>query len=222
MTNTNTNYEDAFNEDVKESLKGVHKMTEMNEDITTEENEMKTSQYTISQPQPQYAVKVKKATEYLDKQKTVYFGAGWFNDGQLKAYNEAQQALKDNPSIDFYNSYVPLDNQYKGINVLEHPEYLHDKEWATATGRGDLMGINTSDIMLGVYLPSQPDEGLGVELGYAYALHKYILIVIPDEEYGNSINLMPWVVADNVIKMSELADYNFNKPKFDFYDGAVF
>ena len=33
---------------------------------------------------------------------------------------------------------------------------------------------------------------------------------------------MSWGVADNVIKMSELADFDFNKPRFNFYDGAVY
>ena len=65
--------------------------------------------------------------------KTIYFGAGWFTDRQNKAYKEAMEALKENPTIDLENSYVPLENQYKGIRVDEHPEYLHDKVWATAT-----------------------------------------------------------------------------------------
>lgn len=158
----------------------------------------------------------------MTKTKTLYFGAGWFNDEQNKAYNEAMNALKLNPTIDLENSYVPLQNQYKGIRVDEHPEYLHDKEWSQATYNNDLTGIKTSDIMLGVYLPKQEDVGLGMELGYAQGQGKYILLVIPDEHYGEPINLMSWGVADSVIKMSELQDFDFNKPRFTFYDGAVY
>ncbi|BDR61125.1 nucleoside 2-deoxyribosyltransferase [Lactobacillus xylocopicola] len=158
----------------------------------------------------------------MSKTKTVYFGAGWFNDKQNRAYKAAMKALEENPTIDLENSYVPLDNQYKDIKVDEHPEYLHDREWATATYRGDLTGIKSSDIMIGVYLPEEEDVGLGMELGYAMAQGKYILLVVPDEDYGKPINLMSWGVCDNAIKISELQGFDFNKPKFNFYDGAVY
>lgn len=76
--------------------------------------------------------------------------------------------------------------------------------------------------MLGVYLPKEEDVGLGMELGYAKSCSKYILLVIPDEYYGKPINLMSWGVCDNVIKMSALKDFDFNNPRFGFYDGAVY
>ena len=76
--------------------------------------------------------------------------------------------------------------------------------------------------MLGVYLPDEEDVGLGMELGYALSRGKFILLVSPDEYYGKTINLMSWGVADNVIKISELKDYDFNNPRFGFYDGAVY
>lgn len=158
----------------------------------------------------------------MAEQKTVYFGAGWFSDVQNRAYKDAMDALAANPTINLKDSYIPLNNQYKGIRVDEHPEYLHDKEWAQATYNGDLIGIRSSDIMLGVYVPDEEDVGLGMELGYAQGQGKYILLVIPDEFYGNPINLMSWGVADNIIPMSKLKDFNFNQPRFSFYDGAVY
>ena len=42
----------------------------------------------------------------------IFFGAGWFNEKQNKAYKEAMEALKKNPTVDLENSYVPLDNPY--------------------------------------------------------------------------------------------------------------
>lgn len=57
----------------------------------------------------------------MAKTKTLYFGAGWFNEKQNKAYQEAMAALKQNPTVDLENSYVPLDNQYKGIRVMNIP-----------------------------------------------------------------------------------------------------
>ena len=128
--------------------------------------------------------------------KTIYFCAGWFTDKQNQAYQAAMTAIKQNPTIDVENSYVPLQHQYKNIRVDEHPEYLHDKEWATATFKGDCLGVTTTDVTLAVY--------------------------IPDEEWGKPINLMSWGFADNAIKMSELASFNFNQPSFNFYEGAVY
>lgn len=156
------------------------------------------------------------------KSKTVYFCAGWFTDKQNKAYKEAMKAIEDNPTIDVENSYIPLQHQYKGLRVDEHPELLKNREWATATYNGDRVGIASSDILLAVYVPEEEDVGMGVELGMAHALGKYIMVVVPDEDYGKSINLMSWGIGDNFIKMSALASYDFNKPGFNFYDGAVY
>lgn len=154
--------------------------------------------------------------------KTLYFGSGWFSKKQNKAYNDAMYAIEVNPSVDRFHSYVPLEHQYKNIRVDEHPEYLEDKEWSSATFNGDLVGIKTSDITLGVYIPGEEDVGLGAEIGYAHNLGKYVLLVIPDEDYGKPINLMSWGFADNVIKMSELKEFDFDKPSYSYYDGSVY
>ena len=34
------------------------------------------------------------------KTKTVYFCAGWFTDNQNKAYKDAMEAIKENPTVD--------------------------------------------------------------------------------------------------------------------------
>ena len=73
-----------------------------------------------------------------------------------------------------------------------------------------------------VYIPEEEDVGMGVELGMARALGKYICVVIPDEDFGKPINLMSWGIADNFIKMSELATTDFNKPSYNFYAGSVY
>lgn len=158
----------------------------------------------------------------VQKTKTVYFCAGWFTDKQNQAYQEAMKAIDANPTIDLDNSYIPLEHQYKGLRVDEHPELLEDREWATATYNGDRVGVSTSDLLLAVYIPNEEDVGMGVELGMASALGKHILVVIPDEEWGKPINLMSWGIGDQFIKMSELASFDFNKPAFNFYEGAVY
>ena len=158
----------------------------------------------------------------MNKSKTVYFCAGWFTDKQNRADQEAMKAIEANPTVDVENSYVPLQHQYKGLRVDEHPELLEDREWATATYNGDRVGVSTSDMVLAVYIPEEEDVGMGIELGMANALGKYITVVIPDEDFGKPINLMTWGIADNFIKMSDLAKFNFNQPSYNFYEGSVY
>ena len=158
----------------------------------------------------------------MNKSKTVYFCAGWFTDKQNRAYQEAMKAIEANPTVDVENSYVPLQHQYTGLRVDEHPELLEDREWATATYNGDRVGVSTSDMVLAVYITEEEDVGMGIELGMANALGKYIMVVIPDEDFGKPINLMTWGIADNFIKMSDLAKFNFNQPSYNFYEGSVY
>ena len=47
-------------------------------------------------------------------------------------------------------------------------------------------------------------------------------VIVPDENWGKPINLMTFGAGDNFIKLSELKDYDFNKPSFNFYGGAVY
>ena len=158
----------------------------------------------------------------MNKSKTVYFCAGWLTDKQNRASQEAMKAIEANPTVDVENSYVPLQHQYKGLRVDEHPELLEDREWATATYNGDRVGVSTSDMVLAVYIPEEEDVGMGIELGMANALGKYIMVVIPDEDFGKPINLMTWGIADNFIKISDLAKFNFNQPSYNFYEGSVY
>lgn len=156
------------------------------------------------------------------KQKSVYFAAGWFSEEQNQAYNDAMKAVEANPTLDRKSTYVPLEHQYGGLRVDEHPELLHDKEWAIATYNGDIVGINQTDLTLVTYLPGEEDVGVGVEMGWAKAHGKPVVVVIPDKFFGNDINLMTFGIADNIIKMSELATFDFNNISFNYYDGAVY
>ena len=156
------------------------------------------------------------------KSKTVYFCAGWFTDKQNKAYEKAMKAIEKNPTVDVENSYVPLQHQYKGLRVDEHPELLEDREWSVATFNGDRVGVQTSDVIMAVYIPEEEDCGVTLEIGMADMLGKYIIAVIPDEDWGKPINLMTFGAVKKFIKLSELKDFDFNKPIFDFYDGAVY
>ncbi|MCH3904466.1 MAG: nucleoside 2-deoxyribosyltransferase [Lactobacillus sp.] len=154
------------------------------------------------------------------RNQTLYFGAGWFSNKQIKAYNDAMKALAANTTVDFANSFVPVENQFGG--EIHSDNATDDIEWAQGTYDDDLLGVKISTVMFGVYLPSEEDVGLGMELGYARQLGKPIVLAMPDDEFGDAINLMAWGVADDFIKMSELADYDFNQVRKRFYRGSVY
>lgn len=91
----------------------------------------------------------------MTKQKTVYFGAGWFTETQNKAYKDAMSALNANPTIDLENSYVPLQNQYKDIRWWTPWIFTRQRMGSQATyNGGDLVELKLV-IMLGVYVPKE-------------------------------------------------------------------
>lgn len=154
--------------------------------------------------------------------KSIYFAAGWFTPAQTQAYDVALAAVKQNPTLNAEQSYVPLAHPYNDLDVGAHPELLKDPAWATATYRGDLLGIKQTDLVAAVYLPQEEDVGCGVEIGYAHALGKPVMLIIPDDQYGEPINLMAWGAADLVIRLSELAGYDFTTLSANLYPGAVY
>ncbi len=156
----------------------------------------------------------------VDKAKTIYFGAAWFDDKQVKAYNDALAALNKNKTIDLAHSYIPVENQYG--NEIHSDAATTSLDWEQGTFGDDMLGVRQTDICLGVYLPSEEDVGLGIELGYAYQLGKPIVYVIPDDEFGDQINVMSWGVADDIIKTSEVENYDFNNIRKRFYRGKVY
>lgn len=159
----------------------------------------------------------------MSKQKSIYMACAWFNDEQTKMMNDGYKALKKNPTVDWENSYRPLEHQYEGINVEEHPEWMRRVDWQAITFKTDISGMAGTD--LGVFLsnPKSPDIGMGFEQGWLFAVNKPIVIVVPDEDYNKvAINLMPAIGATDIIKLSDLATYDFNKVFQKTYHGDVY
>ena len=164
-----------------------------------------------------------KQSKTVKPSKSLYMACAWFNDEQIAFMKAGYDKLKQNATVAWDSSYRPLDHQYKGINVEEHPEYLHDVEWSSRTFLSDVGGMNMADVGVFLFNPKSPDIGMGFEIGYFYAIHKPLIIVVPDEEYDKEpINLMPALGATAVIKLSDLSNYDFNAPFQDTYTDAVY
>ncbi|MDN6899617.1 nucleoside 2-deoxyribosyltransferase [Oenococcus sicerae] len=151
----------------------------------------------------------------------VYFACSWFSDSQTAYMKQGISLIEQNKTVDWQHSFYPLDHQYKGLAIPDHPELLEDTEWQLATFNGDVNGINTSDLIAAMYLPDQPDEGIAWELGYAYAIHKPTLLIVPSG-VKQAVNLMPAMGATKVITIDDLKNFDFDQIVYAPYKGQVY
>lgn len=151
--------------------------------------------------------------------KRFYLASGWFSESQKSMLEKAKKALTNNNTVDVENSYIPLDNQYKGLLVENDESLLHDVEWQTGTFFGDCGGVDYSDFVLALIDSKNVDEGTAWEMGYAFAQHKPVVVVINSDE---PLNLMIAKGCAQVINIDELADFNFKSIKNKPFEGAVF
>ncbi len=152
----------------------------------------------------------------------LYLACSWFTAKQKELMDKGYALLKENPTVDWENSYRPLDHQYQGINIDDHPEMLASKEWEIATYNNDLLGLRRADVCIFLYSDDVEDPGQGFELGYAKALGKQCVFILRDKKPTKPINLMLAVSPDRIITVDELKDFDFNNIEFDYYEGKVY
>lgn len=163
-----------------------------------------------------------------NKKVKVYCACSWFTDSQKIHMDKVYEDLMVNPTVDWENSYRPLDHQYKGMDISSNPEFLNDEyqrtSWICTTYNNDISGIKNSDIGVFAYVPGQNtiDDGMAFELGYMTAIGKPCVVVIPDNKEHEPMNLMIAEGATQVVTLSEFRNMNltkvFNKP----FDKTVF
>ena len=151
-----------------------------------------------------------------------YIGCSWFSDKQTKHMKEGIKAIKSNPSVSWEYSHYPLAHQYKGMDVNNNPEIMLNKEWQMGTFKTDVNGIKTSELGIMLYVPSEPDDGQAWEMGNLYTSGKACVVVIPDDEIHEPLNLMVACGVTRIIKLSELATFDFRHVVADVYDGEVY
>lgn len=162
----------------------------------------------------------------MDKVK-VYQACSWFNPEQAKHMKDVYKTLKENKTVDWDNSYRPLDHQYKGMDISHNPEFLDDEyqrtSWICATYNNDISGIENSDIGVFAYcLGNSEDSGQAYELGYMRSLGKPTIVVIPDDKAQEPMNLMIAEGATQVVTLSEFKGMDLNKVFKKPFDKTVF
>lgn len=139
--------------------------------------------------------------------KRVYLASPFFDETEIEIMENVLRILRDKG----LEVFAPYENQNK------HLEFA-SKEWRDATFKGDVDGIDTADIIVGINSKGNYDDvGTAWELGYAYAKGIPFLLV---NVTGSTINLM---VADSlhgvIFSYDELVEYDFDKmPKKEYTD----
>lgn len=157
----------------------------------------------------------------MTQKKSLYLACSWFSPEEEQYMQQGQAALAQNPTVDWENSFRPLEHQFNDVDVTKQPEMLADPLWQIGTFRGDLAGIDRSDLVCGMFLPTHADTGMAFEYGYAYANHKPIVAVIPDDNQ-EAINLMLIPSATCYITLSQLATFDFNNITYQVYPGTCY
>lgn len=153
---------------------------------------------------------------------SAYIQCSWFDDKQKKFMEEGLKAIGQNPTVSLEYSHHPLSHQYKDINVNDHPEVMDNLEWQLCTANMDVEAMKRHPLGIGLYMPSDPDEGIAWESGFLYASHKPNLVVIPKEDFNVPINLM-MIKNTQIITIDKLADFDFNTDLiYKPYTGKVF
>lgn len=151
-----------------------------------------------------------------------YIQCSWFDDKQMKFMEAGLEAIGENPTVALEYSHHPLSHQYKDINVNEHPEVMGNLEWEQSTYQMDATAMDRSNFGIGLYIPSDIDDGVAYEEGYLKASHKPNIVVIPDDEIDVPLNLMVGMGNTDVIVLSQLPTYNFTDIIYKPYGGKVF
>lgn len=138
--------------------------------------------------------------------KKVYLASGWFNPNQERRVAEAEKVL------------VEL-----GLDVFSPREHQCDeaefgtKEWRELVFDNDINHIDWADFVFAIY--DEEDAGTMMEIGYAYATGKPILVF---NEQEKTLNLM---ISDSLTayfeSFEDVKAYDFGTMKHVPYTGSV-
>lgn len=148
----------------------------------------------------------------------------WFSPEEQKMLDGMKSGLASNKTVS--DIYWCLDQQWGEKLVEDHPELATDIEWQEETFLTDINGIENADVVVAMTVPDHGDTGMAQEVGFAYGIHKPVILVVPDEllkaDSKDAINLMVAKCATAVIPLSELADYDLEHIRRKPYTGKVY
>ncbi|WP_205728499.1 nucleoside 2-deoxyribosyltransferase [Bacillus wiedmannii] len=138
--------------------------------------------------------------------KKVYLASGWFNPNQERRVAEAEKVLRG-LGMDVFS---PREHQ------CEEAEF-GSKEWRELVFDNDIEHIIEADFVFAIY--DEMDAGTMMEIGYAYAIGRPVLIFNEQEEV---LNLM---ISDSLTayfdNFESVKAYDFAVMKHIPYTGSV-
>ena len=138
----------------------------------------------------------------------VYVASPFFNETECEALSQVEQILRERGLTIF----SPREHEVREGNV-------GSPAWSKETFLNDVAGINWCDIVVMLYWGNYSDSGTAWECGYAYAIHKPVVVV----QLGESSNLMVHEGSHtNVMSIEELRTYDFETMPREGYNGHMF
>lgn len=138
--------------------------------------------------------------------KKVYLASGWFNENQERRVAEAERVLRS-LGLEVFS---PREHQ------CEEAEF-GTKEWRELVFDNDINHIDWADFVFAIY--DEEDAGTMMEIGYAYATGKPILVF---NEQEKTLNLM---ISDSLTayfeSFEDVKAYDFTAMKHVPYTGSV-
>lgn len=138
----------------------------------------------------------------------IYLASPFFDDNENHHVENMEKILRKMG----HTVFSPRENQ------LDHLEF-GSRAWRTDVFRNDINHIQWADIVFAINKGFYDDTGTAMEIGYAYALGKPILVYNPTSE---KLNLM---VTDSLhayfTNFSDILNYDFNTLPIRPYNGEV-
>ncbi len=139
--------------------------------------------------------------------KKIYLASPFFNEVELTYVSKAEEILRSRG----YSVYSPREHEYRGADA-------GTPTWALGIFNEDRKFIDSSDLVVMLYHGNYSDSGTAWECGYAYGIHKPVVVV----QLGENSNLMVHVGSHANITFDQLATYDFDLLPSAEYTGAMF
>lgn len=108
----------------------------------------------------------------------VYLASPFFNDKEIKVYDEVIELLRSESDLDVF---VPREH------AIPNAWEMENHKWAEAVFAVDLIALQRADIVVVLNFGMYSDSGTAWECGYAYGVGKKVVNVLcgtENEEYS--------------------------------------
>lgn len=141
----------------------------------------------------------------------IYIASPFFNEIELFEVQQVENILKEK-GLDFFSP------RLSDANTTERSKEMGTRKWSIETFHDDIKRIHWCDVMVCVYHGMYSDSGTAMEVGYAHALGKPIIVVhVHDEK--NFSNLMIHEAGYANLSMAEFYRYDFSKMPTNYWQG---